>query len=67
MDDPQVAAAARLIEALSHLETALVLLDDVDAPADIGAHVDLAICRLKGTLPEGTNAAAEAKKPSARN
>lgn len=35
-----------LAEALGQLQKALELLDEADAPADIGAHVDLAICRL---------------------
>lgn len=33
--------------ALKHLSSALELLDDARAPGDIGAHVDLAISRLK--------------------
>lgn len=36
-----------VIDALAHLEAALGLLDGADAPAHIGAHVDLAICRLR--------------------
>jgi hypothetical protein len=34
-------------EALSKMEAALQLLDEAAAPADIGAHLDLAINRLK--------------------
>ena len=33
-------------EALAHLRSALVILDSVDAPAQIGAHIDLAHCQL---------------------
>jgi hypothetical protein len=33
--------------ALSHLEEALKLLDKCEAPAEIGAYVDLAINRLR--------------------
>jgi hypothetical protein len=32
---------------LDHLERALQLLDDANAPADIGAHLDLAVHRLR--------------------
>lgn len=49
-----------LIGALQHLEAALVLLDGSGAPAQIGAHVDLAICQLRDTFaiePEVPNIA----------
>lgn len=36
-----------VIDALKHLEAALELLDGANAPAQIGAHVDLAICQLR--------------------
>ena len=36
--------------ALDHLESSLQLLDEADAPAEIGAHVDLAIHRLRAAL-----------------
>jgi len=50
--EPQAARA------LEMLEEALAILDDTDMPSDIGAHVDLAICRLRDRLqqsgdPEG--------------
>jgi hypothetical protein len=34
-------------KALSYMEVALELLDEAEAPADIGAHLDLALCRLR--------------------
>lgn len=34
-------------KALSYMEVALELLDEADAPADIGAHLDLALSRLR--------------------
>ena len=37
-------------QALAHLEEALSILDELDIPADVGAHVDLAICRLRDRL-----------------
>lgn len=37
----------KLQKALMHMECALELLDDADASADIGAHLDLAVCRLR--------------------
>jgi hypothetical protein len=39
-----------LRHALSLMETALSVLDQTDATADIGAHLDLAIERLKTFL-----------------
>lgn len=36
--------------ALVHMEQALDLLDQCDAPGEIGANLDLAICRLKDAL-----------------
>lgn len=46
----------RLDDALSLLKKALGLLDEVDAPADIGAHLDLAIHRLEASLGSVSNA-----------
>lgn len=34
------------VEALQHMTDALDFLDDQGAPAEIGAHLDLAICGL---------------------
>lgn len=39
-----------LMSALAHLREALALLDRADAPAQIGAHVDLAAHQLLGLL-----------------
>lgn len=36
-----------LIQALDAMRASLAFLDEVDAPAHIGAHLDLAICRLE--------------------
>lgn len=36
--------------ALALLKQALAILDAIEAPGDIGAHVDLAICRLHDQL-----------------
>ena len=38
--------AAQLVEARTLMEEALRLLDEAGASADVGAHLDLAICRL---------------------
>lgn len=35
------------LSALNLLEKALKILDRIEAPASIGAHVDLAICQLR--------------------
>jgi hypothetical protein len=45
-------------EALQLLTEVLALLDQSAAPADIGAHVDLARCRLEGHMEEQVSAAA---------
>ena len=37
----------QLMVALEHLSTALRLLDQIGAPAQIGAHVDLAVHQLE--------------------
>lgn len=36
--------------ALEHLETALRILDEADCPPQVGAQLDLAICRLKDVI-----------------
>jgi hypothetical protein len=41
-----------LKNALIIMEDALRLLDEADCPADVGAHLDLAICRLRDGLQE---------------
>lgn len=46
----------KLEKALACMQAALALLDDADAPADIGAHLDLAICRLVDRLSQSLNA-----------
>lgn len=43
-----------LAEAAALMKTALVLLDEAEAPPDIGAHLDLAICRLDEILEAGS-------------
>lgn len=40
-------------EALLHMNRALTLLDEGDCPADIGAHLDLAINRLANWMQRG--------------
>ena len=37
-------------EALEHMEMALKILDETQAPDDIGPHLDLAMCRLEVAL-----------------
>lgn len=48
---------ARLVQALASMRIALQLLDEADASPDIGAHLDLAICRLEAAA--GSASAAE--------
>ena len=45
-------APRTLEEALSHLRTAINLLDEADAPPEIAAHVDLGKCLLQALLDE---------------
>jgi hypothetical protein len=49
-----------LYAALNQLEISLQLLDDGGAPADIAAHVDLAVHRLRAAL-KGLDDAGEAR------
>src|SRR6185369_17739686 len=56
-----------LEKARSHMALALEMLDGVDAPADIGAHLDLAVHRLDATVAdlrrsEGQNAWPDSSK-----
>ena len=44
----------KLLLALDHLSTGLRLLDESDAPAQIGAYVDLAIHQLQETVRIGS-------------
>ena len=51
-DEPQ--SNGSLSEALERMEEALQILDNLAAPADIGAHLDLALHRLRqeiGLMP----------------
>jgi hypothetical protein len=41
-----------LSQALALMETALRLIDEVKAAHQVGAHLDLAICRLKDVLSQ---------------
>ena len=50
-DGPVIPGAiAKRKEALGLLRSALGIIDEVGGPPDIGAHVDLAICRLEQVL-----------------
>lgn len=49
--DQSTSKTDKLAKALSQMESALKLLDQTDAPHDIGAHLDMAICRLRDRLP----------------
>jgi hypothetical protein len=42
-------------EALAHMASALALLDAAAAPAQIGAHLDLAICELREVIRGGNS------------
>jgi hypothetical protein len=51
------------IAALAHLEKALALLDKLDLPIEVAAHVDLAIHRLRATLQQEAGTSAPTGKP----
>jgi hypothetical protein len=53
--DPQPAVCVQLVAAQRHMAAALDLLDEVDAPSDIGAHLDLALQRLQDFLNDGNH------------
>lgn len=50
---------AAMNDALTLLSNALDLLDRTEAPADVGAHVDLAIHRLQAALAARNNASGQ--------
>lgn len=39
-----------LKSAAAHMQTALDLLDDIDAPPELGAQLDFTICRTRSVL-----------------
>jgi hypothetical protein len=51
-DDIAPGASQGLESALRHLEAALAILDRIGAPPGLGAHVDLAVERVKEQLSE---------------
>lgn len=53
----ELKSKAQLGQALDQLRRVLQPLDLADAPADDGAHVDLAVCRLEETLGLGLHRA----------
>lgn len=57
----------KLRKAAMHMESALQLLDDTDVSADIGAHIDLALCRLRDVLPASTTAVGQASSSQERS
>jgi hypothetical protein len=49
-------------EALALMQRALAMLDESQAPAQIGAHLDLAIIRLEEHLSDASAAAEEFRR-----
>ena len=47
-------AEAKLADAMMLMQQALQLLDETQAPGDIGAHLDLAIVRLSQAIPNAS-------------
>lgn len=50
--------------ALALLEQALDLIDRFDGPGEVGAHVDLAIHRLRDAIPDEEAAGEQASTPA---
>lgn len=46
---------AMVARALQQMESALQLIDEAAVPGDIGAHLDLAVCRLKEVMPSAAD------------
>jgi hypothetical protein len=55
----------QLRNALSLMRNALQLLDESECPAEVGAHLDLAICRLCDLLPQSGSGVALDPEPPA--
>ena len=53
-----------LVQALTHLRHALELLDAAEAPAQIAAHVDLALNQLTEAIASGWQAAGNERRIS---
>ena len=59
MADPELASPKPTVlegsiqEALGMMTAALRMLDAISAPADIGAHLDAAICRVETVIEQG--------------
>ena len=47
---PSTDKATKFAQALTAMESALRILDEAGAPPDVGAHLDLALCRLRASL-----------------
>lgn len=45
-----IGVLVELHSAMASMVAALELLDEAGAPADVGAHLDLAICRLREVI-----------------
>ena len=56
----------QLRNALSLMRNALRILDETQCSADVGAHLDLAICRLTDLLPRTGSDVAVGPEPPAR-
>ena len=56
-----------LVSAADLLRSALELLDTADAPAQIGAHVDLALHQLQSELLSAVGTASEGERSAARH
>ena len=56
----------KLQKALFCMQSVLQLLDETNAPADIGAHVDMAKCRLTEYLADSERARSMREIPARR-
>lgn len=60
-------AGPKQAEAMLWMQQALQLLDETDAPADIGAHLDLAIARLREAMAKESTLSMSITKIAARS
>ena len=54
-------APHQAVAALALMEQALALLDEIETPTEVAAHLDLAIARLRDALPATSQAGQDLK------
>jgi hypothetical protein len=67
MEPATSSTGGSLEQALSYVQSALQILDSSQAPADIAAHLDLAMCRLQDFLGQHSSGATPPAERSAQS